>query len=103
MSEKWFWAWRRMKYGVSETEGPRSDRDEALVAALVDAIVREDLPKGDGKFSRLVNYIASIREESEWIKRNFTGRDEILTAFVMGVDISFEILERVADKIKKGR
>lgn len=103
MSEKWFWAWRRMKYGKSETEGPREDRDEAFVAALIDAIMQDVIPNGDGKFSRLANYIKGIRHESEWIKRNFTGRDEVLTAFIMGVDISFEILERVADKIKKGR
>ena len=103
MSENWFWAWRRMKYGESVNDEPMSDRDMALVAALVSAIMSEDLPKGDGKFDRLSNYIKSIREESAWIKRNFTGRDEILTAFLMGVDITFEVLERVAEKIKKGR
>lgn len=103
MSEKWFWIWRRMKYGESANDTPRSDRDEALIAALVSAIMRDELPKGDGKFDRLANYIKSIREESAWIKRNFTGNDEILTAFLMGVDVTFEVLERTAERIKKGR
>lgn len=102
MSERWFWAWRRLKYGKSESEAPRTDRDEILVAFLLDAIMQDKPPKGDGKFSRLANYIKDIRHETEWIKRNFSGREEILTAFLMGIDISFEILDRVAEKIKKG-
>ena len=92
-----------MKYGKSESEKPRTDRDQALVAALIDAIMQDDIIQGDGKFAKLANYIASVRHESEWIKRNFTGRDEILLAFLMGVDVSFELMEHVADKIKKGR
>lgn len=103
MTENWFWAWRRLKYGESANDQPFSDRDKALVSALISAIMWDEIPRGDGKFSRLDNYIKGIRKECEWIKRNFTGRDEILTAFYMGVEVTFEVLDRIAEKIKKGR
>lgn len=105
MSEKWFWAWRRLKYGESANDKPMSERDWALTAALVSAVLRgqEYIPEGDGKFSRLVNYIEGVRKEAAWIKDNFTGRDEVLEAFVAGVDVTFEAVAKVAENIKKGR
>lgn len=102
-SEKWYWAWRRLKYGESANDTLRSDRDEALVAALISAIMCDRIPKGDGKFSRVESFVKSIRKETEWIKRNFTGNDEVFTAFLMGIDVTFEVMDRMTEKIKKGR
>ena len=99
---KWFWAWRRLKYREAEPS-PDLSKDEALLSTLIDEILYSKIPSGDGKFSRLSNFITSIKEETAWIKKQLTTDDEAFLAFILGVEVAFESMELIAGKIKKGR
>lgn len=102
MDEKWFWAWRALKNGERDN-APREDVDEQLLDGLVTQLMADTLPRGDGKFSRLDNYIKTIRAEISLVKKNWSGNAEILSAFLLGLDVTFEVIQRTAEKIKKGR
>ena len=99
---KWFWAWRRLKYGESKDSADLS-KDEALLSTLIDTILYDKIPDGDGKFSRLSNFIESIKDETSWIKGQLTTDDDAFIAFILGVEVAFESMQRIAEKIKKGR
>lgn len=99
---KWFWAWRRLKYGESKDSADLS-KDEALLSTLIDTILYEKIPAGDGKFSRLSNFISQIKEEATWIKGNLSTTDETFIAFILGIEVAFESMQLIAEKIKKGR
>ena len=101
--EKYFWAWKRLKTRKAEEATPTELTDQAFVNALINAIVEKDIPAGDGKFSRVENYVNGIRTELEWCRANWTGSDETLTAFFLGIDAMLTELTRVTEKIKKGR
>ena len=99
---KWFWAWRRLKYGESKDSADLS-KDEALLSTLIDTILYDKIPAGDGKFSRLSNFISQIKEEATWIKGNLSTTDETFIAFILVIEVAFESMQFIAEKIKKGR
>lgn len=96
---KWFWAWRALKYG--EHSEVREDHDEEVVRALIENAFTNTIPRGDGKFSRLVNYVEAMHDSAQLAKANFTGNDEVLLAFLLGLEVSFELTTRMAEKIKE--
>jgi hypothetical protein len=65
-------------------------------------MLQSGLPSGDGKFSRLTNYIKHVREYCAFVKQNWSSDDELTTVFLMAIDACFESLERTAEIIKKG-
>lgn len=99
--EKWFWLWLSLKKGKQPTK--IENVDEEIVSALIDLAYQSKLPKGDGKFSRLENYIESLLECVKLLKANFTGKDKIFLAFLLGFEVSLELAEKMAERIKKGR
>ena len=100
---KWFWAWKRAKDRNEQRDVEFSDKDYALISALLDTLYFDEYPKGDGKFSRARNYVESVRTECAWVKRNWCGNDELLLAFLSGIDVAFEVMELKLEIIKKGR
>lgn len=101
-SNKWFWAWRMLKMREREELKYIDQTDTAFMSGLLSSIYSKKLPKGDGKFSRIVNYVHGIREEIEWCRKNWHGDDELLTAFYMGIEAMVSELERVVEDVKKG-
>lgn len=101
--ERYFWAWKRLKSRKKEEETPRELTDQAFVGAVLDAIIAKHLPEGDGKFSRVENYIKGVRLEMEWCRRNWVGSDDVFTAFFTGLDAMCCEFEHVVEQIKKGR
>lgn len=99
--DKWFWAWRALKY--KELPELREDHDEAIVHALIENSFTNALPRGDGKFSRLVAFVSSMHDNAALARANFVGNDETLTAFLLGYEVAFEVTERMAKKIKGER
>lgn len=102
MSEKWFWAWLRLKKREEVGIVPTELTDQAFLGAVISAIIAKSAPAGDGKFSRIDNYVKDVRTEIEWCRRNWVGSDEILTAFFMGVEAMCTEFEHVTEMIKKG-
>ena len=102
MTSKWFWAWRALKMKEREELKYIDKTDMAFISALISSICLQKIPKGDGKFSRVANYVHGIREEIEWCRSNWQGNDEVLTAFFMGVEAMVSELERTVEAIKKG-
>lgn len=102
MTDKWFWAWRALKMKEREELKYIDKTDMAFISALISSICLKRIPKGDGKFSRIANYVHGIREEIEWCRRNWQGDDEVLTAFFMGVEAMVTELERTVEAVKKG-
>lgn len=100
---KWFWAWRRLKYAEKEELTSFEDVDMAFISDLISVMCVKYIPRGDGKFSRLSNHIEGLQIEVNWCKDNWKGNDEVLTAFLMGVDATLTELDRVAKRIEKGR
>lgn len=101
--EKYFWAWLRLKRQSEKVQPPTELTDQAFLSALIEALIEKELPAGDGKFSRVENYIKGVRTEIEWCRMNWLGSDEVLTAFYLGVEAMCTELEHVTEKIKKGR
>ena len=101
-SNKWFWAWRALKMKEREELKYIGKDDMAFISALLSSICCAKIPKGDGKFSRIANYVHGIREEIEWCRKNWKGDDEVLTAFFMGVEAMVSELERTVEAVKKG-
>lgn len=99
---KWFWAWRRLKMQEREELKYIDKTDAAFVSALISAIYSHKKVKGTGKFSRIENYVNGIREEVEWVRKNWHGDDECLTAFFAGVEAMVSELERTIQTVKKG-
>jgi hypothetical protein len=100
---KWFWAWKWLK--KRERQEPPQDEiltDYAFMSALLDAMRGKAAIEGDGKFSRVENYVKGLRTELEWCRSNWVGSDDVFTAFFMGVDAMCTELEHNVEKIKKG-
>ena len=100
--EKYFWAWKRLKRREESDSTPTEFTDQAFLGAVISAIIAKEIPSGDGKFSRVENYIKGVRKEVEWCRRNWVGSDDVLTAFFMGVESMCTELEHVTEMIKKG-
>ena len=101
--ERYFWAWKKLKRREEKIEAPHELTDQAFLSALLDAIIAKDLPEGDGKFARIYNYVRGVRTEVEWARTNWVGSDEVFTAFFLGIEAMITELERVTEKVKKGR
>ena len=101
--ERYFWAWKKLTRREENIATPSELTDQAFIGAVISAIVALDIPEGDGKFSRVETYAKTVRTEIEWCRRNWKGSDETLTAFFLGVEAMCTELERIIEKIKKGR
>ena len=101
--DKWFWAWRRLKYNEAESETPQENTDAAFLGSVISAMYPKHMPKGDGKFSRISSYLGDIRTELEWCRRNWKSENDQLDAFFGGVDAAITAVTMVAEMIKKGR
>ena len=101
--EKYFCAWLRLKRREEKVEPSHELTDTAFLDAVLSAIITKDVPAGDGKFSRVENYVKGVRTEIDWCRDNWLGSDEVLTAFFLGVEAMCTELEHVTEKIKKGR
>lgn len=102
MSKRWFWAWLRLKQLTERGSAPFEDKDWTLTEALITAITSSASPSGDGKFSRLSNYIEKLSKAAEFCRQNWQGTDELLSAFILGVETVIESLKITAEKIKRG-
>ena len=100
--DKWFWAWRRLKYN-EQAEESQENTDAAFLGAVISAMYPKHLPKGDGKFSRVSSYLADVRTELEWCRRNWKSESNELDAFFAGVDATITAMSMVSEMIKKGR
>lgn len=103
MDNKGLWIWRMAKKKEEERETVHYDVDFRLALALSNLALSDNLPKGDGKFSRVVKYCEDLKTELSWIKRNWTGNDEELNAYLLGCDTIITGLENILEIIKKGR
>ena len=104
-STKWFWAYVMIKRGeknYTEELAEANSLDFHYMQALVNALYPNSLPKGSGKFDRLLTYAREVSEEADWIRRNFIGRDPELEAFFAGVIATISAYNREIEKIKKG-
>jgi len=102
--EKWFWIYKALKQREELRESsalPRSDWE--LLASLVSGMFNPKVHKGDGRFSRVKNYVAGTRELLDFAKANLVNQDEALTAFLLGIEVAFESLDIYMDEVKKGR
>lgn len=101
--ERYLWAWRRLKFRVDEAP-PKDGSDYELLDALITAVLKP-APKlnGDGRFSRLVNHLRAVRESAAIIKSGWRNEDEVLTAFLLGLEVAFESLDLTAKELEKGR
>ena len=102
-NEKWFWAWLRLKRHEEVGVVPTELTDQAFLGAVISAIFAKGIPAGDGKFSRVENYINGVRSEIEWCRRNWVGGDDVFDAFFMGVEAMCTEFERTVEMVKKGR
>jgi hypothetical protein len=103
MLDKSFWIWRKLKDKQEDFPAFHEDVDFNLAAALVTAAASDNIPDGDGKFSRIANYAAELEKEIEWVRRNWTGSDEELNGFLLGCDCIIIGLNKTIKNVKKGR
>lgn len=93
--ESWFWAWRRLKERTSRDEDPAPDiADAELVEMMINVVIPKYPSKGDGRYNRVVTYITNVCDMLEWLKRNWRGDQELLNAFMLGMEVSCEALRR---------
>lgn len=93
--ESWFWAWRRLKERASREDEPAPDISDAeLVEIMIDAVIPKHPSKGDGRYSRVVTYITNVCDTLDWLKKNWRGDQELLNAFMLGMEVSCEALKR---------
>lgn len=99
--DSWYWAWYRLKNETSEREAlPGVDYER--VNRFIDLVLKCNTTHGDGKFDRLYNFINTMLDNFELYRLNWSGDNELLTAFFLGVGVTFESLSRIAEKIKGG-
>ena len=100
---KWFWIYQKVleKY-ESKGISPLVDRDIDYIKVILESMYTPLIPGGDGKFSRIFNWSANITEALEIVKKSFTGKDDILLAFFMGLTSAFECFETELNLIKRG-
>lgn len=104
MSNSYYWAWLKMKKREDIEVEHSANHDYVLMENLIDVILNYKLPKGDGKFSRVASYVENVRGFIDFVKHNWlSDADEPFTAFLMGLDVTFEAMERMLEIIKKGR
>lgn len=107
MNSKWFYAWLRLKHAkedmpvdplVSEYE-----TDCALFESLVAAIAPPETwkPNGDGKFSKLKNYVQTVVDQGEFVKLNWKDADAQLTDLLGALLLGFEFVDVMIRKIEK--
>ena len=102
--EKWFWIYRALKQREElrvTASLPHSDWE--IIASLVSGMFHPKVHKGDGRFSRVQNYVSGIRELLDFVKANLVNQDETLTTFLLGIEVAFETLDLYLDEVKKGR
>ena len=103
--EKWVWIYRAMKKREELREMgdslPRSDWE--VIKALVSGMFSPKIQKGDGRFSRVKNYVTRMRELLDFVKANIVNQDEALTAFFLGIEVTFETIDLYLDEVKKGQ
>ena len=102
--EKCFWIYRALKQREELREAaslPRSDWE--ILASLVSGMFNPKVHKGDGRFSRVKNYVSGILELLDFVKANLVNREEALTTFLLGIEVAFETLDIYMDEVKKGR
>jgi hypothetical protein len=93
--ESWFWAWRRLKDRTSRDEDPAPDiADAELVEIMIESVIPKQPTRGDGRYDRVVNYMTHVCETLEWLKRKWRGDQELLNAFMLGMEVSCEALRR---------
>ena len=106
MESKAFWIWKsamRKKEERERKDSVQTDVDYNLALALSRAALSDNKPSGDGRFSRIENYAKELRQEMEWVRRNWTGNDEELNSYLLGCDLVITGIENTIKTIKKGR
>lgn len=93
----WFWAYRRLRKGLDAPSDVSSTPDWAKLEALASGLTRPVWVKGDGLFSRLRNWLYRQKDEVEFIKLNWDGDDESLTAFLLGLEVALHYAAEEAD------
>ena len=96
--EKYMWAWRRLKNNLDYIEEPTPSGvdDFASLEAVVNGINTDRVFRGDGKYSRFVNYLDAICDTVDFIKKYWRGDDKTLTAFLLGIDCAVFAIRRQA-------
>ena len=102
MPEKYFWAWLSLKKGSLQPHWSE-ELDDAILSILLDKIFTRSVADGDGRFSRLVNYARSVHEQILFAKQNMSLTCEVRAAFLLALEVTFELVLREAEKIKKSR
>lgn len=94
--ESWFWVWTRMKDRATRDEVPAPEdiADAEIVESMLEVIIPRHPAKGDGRYNRVVTYITNVCDMLVWLKRHWRGDHELLTAFMMGMEVSCEALRR---------
>ena len=98
--EQWFWAWYRLKNSSEREAVPGADSE--TVNRFIDIVLNCNTTHGDGKFARLSNFVNQMFDICELYRLNWSGDSELLTAFFMGVSVTFEAVSRIAEKINRG-
>ena len=107
MNEKWFYAYLRLKH-AKENTGVNHDisiyeKDRELFESLVAVISppTDWKPSGDGKFSRLKNYIKLVIDHGKFVKQNWCDSDQELTDALAALLIAFEFVNQMMRQIEK--
>ena len=94
-NESYLWAWRRLRDRVDTYKDPAPRFPDAeLVEAVIETVIPRYASKGTGRFDRVCTYIDGVCETLEWIKSYWQGSDEVLTAFMIGVEVSCQALKK---------
>ena len=96
LEENYYWAWKRLNKRLTreEVDTPADIADSELVEIMIDAVIPKYPSKGDGRFNRVVTYITNVCDTLEWLKRNWSGKDDILSAFMLGMEVSCQALRK---------
>lgn len=94
LDDKYFWAWRRCTGSSKEDTPAPENHDVALLEGILTMIIRDKKVKGDGKFNRVSNYLNDICDSLTWIKGMWSGDDELLNAFMLGLDAACQAIKK---------
>lgn len=100
----WIYAYTKLQRRVEEREIPplyTRNTDKECFDLLADVLCSARMPKGDGKFSRLKNFLESITELALMIKQIWSDENPELTKAISMITVTLECVLNKARIIEK--
>ena len=102
--QTWFYAYTQLKRRDQSDKAPRLcdiSTNEDCIDLLANVMTSSKLPHGDGKFSRLKNYLENVNELSRMIKEIWSDENTNLTMALALITATIECVLKKAEQIEK--